>query len=72
MEINERIRKIRKERGITAKFVAEKVNISPALLSEIERGKLNVSIKLAIDLADFFGVTVDYLVRGNDNERLSA
>lgn len=66
MEINKRIREIRKKRGITAKFVAEKCGLSAAMLSEIERGKCNVSIQQAISLADFFGVSIDYLVRGND------
>jgi transcriptional regulator with XRE-family HTH domain len=67
MDINNRIREIRKQRGITAKFVAEKCGLSAAMLSEIERGKCNVSIKQAIAIADFFGVTLDYLARGNDS-----
>lgn len=66
MGIGTRIQQIRKQRGITARFVAEKVGISPAMLSEIEREKCNATVKQLIALADFFDVSVDFLARGND------
>jgi transcriptional regulator with XRE-family HTH domain len=64
MNIGARVREMRKERGITAKFVAKKIGLSQAMLSEIEREKSGVTVQQVVALADFFGVSTDYLIRG--------
>lgn len=73
MKLGKRIKELRKAKGIKANFVAEKVGLSPAMLSAIEREKCNATVQQLVALADFFGVSLDYLVRGNDfDNRLSA
>ena len=60
--IGERIRALRRERGLTQESLAEKAKIHPTYLSEIENGKANVSLPalaslargLRVSLADLF------------------
>lgn len=60
METN--IRKIRKEKNITQKQLAEKFNLHQTAISEWESGRTYPRIEIAIQLANYFGVTIDYLL----------
>lgn len=57
-----RIRQLRKERGLSITKLAEAIGISYQSLQRYEAGKRDPSIQVLIKLADFFGVTVDYLI----------
>lgn len=56
-----RVKEIRKERGLTQEILSEKVNISRKYLSMIERQKVNPSIDVALKIADSLNVSVDKL-----------
>jgi transcriptional regulator with XRE-family HTH domain len=71
IEIGKTIKELRKSKGITATFVAQTIGITSSVLSEIERGKSNPTIDKVVALSDFFGVTIDYLVRGSNNDGVS-
>lgn len=49
---------------LTQEKLAEKLNISRIHLAHIEIGSKAPSIDLMIVMAEFFGVTLDYLVLG--------
>jgi transcriptional regulator with XRE-family HTH domain len=74
MNIGQRVKELRESKGIKATFMAKNVGLSPAMVSMIEREKCNVTVPQLIALSDFFGVSIDYLVKGANNEknRLSA
>jgi len=72
MNIGERIKYIREQRGLKAKYVAENIGLSPNLLSAIECGRSNATVQQILSLANFFGVTTDYLIKGSENDRLAA
>ncbi|GET12317.1 hypothetical protein SN811_08170 [Ligilactobacillus agilis] len=57
-----RIRQLRKERGLSITKLAEIIGISYQSLQRYEAGKRDPSIQVLIALADYFNVTVDYLV----------
>jgi transcriptional regulator with XRE-family HTH domain len=57
-----RIREIRQKRDISGVEVANKLGISPQYYYDIERGKKNLSADNAVQLADIFKVTLDYLL----------
>lgn len=57
-----RIRQLRKERGLSITKLAETIGSSYQSLQRYEAGKRDPSIQVLIKLADFFGVTVDYLI----------
>lgn len=57
--VGKKIKKLRKERGLSQKSVAEKLNITDSYLSKIEKGQ-HPSITLLNKFADFFGVDRSY------------
>ena len=62
-----KISEIRKERGIAQKDLAEYLNISPGNLCEWEKGRIEPSIDFLNKIADYFNVSIDYLV-GREND----
>ena len=53
----------RKMSGLTQKELAEKLQISPTTLAGYENAGKEPKVSTLIKLADFFGVSVDNLVR---------
>ncbi len=60
----ERIRSLRKNRNITQEAAAEALNCSAYHYRRVESGKEGASIDLLIDMAGYFGTSIDYLVLG--------
>lgn len=58
----DRIRKLRQNQGLTQQELSEKLNISQATLSNWERGIYDVDNKGLLTLANFFDVSIDYLL----------
>ena len=56
-----KIREYRERAGLTQAELAEKVGVRRETLLHLESGKYNPSLKLAMDLAKLFGVTVEEL-----------
>lgn len=50
--IGQRIRDLRTEKGMTLGNLASKINVSPSLISQLERGGVNPSISLLKSIAD--------------------
>lgn len=67
MSLGERLRELRKNRKLTLRELSEKINLRANTLSQFENGKRKPSIESLNTLADFFNVSVDYLMgRTND------
>ena len=62
----ENIRNLRLDSGYTQKQVAEYLNISQNTYSQYEIGVLNYPVDALEKLADFYGVSVDYLLGRTD------
>ena len=60
--IGTRIRKCRKELGLTQEALAEKIDIAPNYLGQIENGKRGVNLTNLIKIANALDVTFDYLM----------
>ena len=56
-----RIRDLREDRDLTQKEVAALLHCDQSLYSKYERGERLLPLDLAIRLADFYGVSLDYL-----------
>ena len=67
MKNYEILSKIRKNQKIAAKDVAKKLNIAPQTLSGYENGSHEPPIEILSKLADLYGVSLDYLIKGEDN-----
>lgn len=57
-----RLKDLRKEKGVLQKELAYAINRTRACISSWEQGKTEPSIDDLLKIADFFEVTVDYLV----------
>lgn len=62
----ENIRKLRTDMGYTQKQVAEILGVSQNTYSQYEIGILNYPVDALAKLADFYGVSVDYLLGRTD------
>lgn len=64
----ENIRSLRIDRGYTQKQIGEVLGISQNTYSQYEIGVLNYPVDVIIKLAQFYGVSTDYLL-GLTNEK---
>lgn len=67
MSFPERLLDIRKSRGFTQKQVWEGIGMSPLGYQRYEYGDREPAYQKLIALADFFDVSLDYLVGRSDN-----
>ena len=65
-----RIRDLREDRDMRQSDLAAAVGIDQRTISNYETGKTNPDSDALIKLAEFFGVTIDYLV-GRSNYNIS-
>lgn len=57
---------IRKKKKLNQQKVAMELNISREALSHYENGRREPSLALLIKMSDYFGVSIDYLIRGKE------
>lgn len=60
--VGERLKRLRKSKGLKQKELAEIVYVSPSAVSQYENGRSQPSRETLEELARCFGVTVDYLL----------
>lgn len=60
--LGERVRELRRRRGLTLEELAERSGVSRAMISKLERGEKNPTLVVAAKLAEGFGVTLSQLV----------
>lgn len=63
-----RLKELREEKGVLQKDVARHLNVAVSTYSYWEKGKYEPDQKILAKLADYFGVTVDYLIGRDDQE----
>lgn len=66
-----RIREIRKQRGLTMKQLGKIVDLAESTISQYETGKRQPDNETLLKLSEYFGVTVGYLL-GAENETVPA
>ena len=66
---SQRLREIRKRSGVPQSSIATYLSITVSAYSKIENGKGKPSYTRLIALADYFGVSLDYLVGRSDDPR---
>ncbi len=65
-QIGRRIRIIRASQKMTQEQLAKQLGVSPATISGWEIGDIGISIEAAIRTAEYAKVSLDWLLRGND------
>ncbi|MGI6734849.1 MAG: helix-turn-helix domain-containing protein [Bacilli bacterium] len=66
----EQLIKLRRKHGLTQKQFAEALMLSQSMVSKIERGITRLDLTLAIRIADFYNVSLDYLFGRSDKKSL--
>ena len=64
-----KIRDLREDKDISQGKVAGYLLCDQSLYSKYERGEREIPLRLIVRLAEFYGVSVDYLVGLTDNPR---
>lgn len=65
---SDKIKNLREENKLTQQDIADLLNTSKQTISNYESGKNEPNLSTVVAIADYFGVTVDYLV-GRTNSK---
>ena len=66
--IGERLKKARKEKGMTQEELAEKLDISIAFLSRVERGNSKINLKRLTQVCEILGIPEGEILTGVSNK----
>lgn len=66
-----RLREIRKSKGISQLKLAFDLNTNQNTISRYETGEREPGIAELISLADYFNISVDYLLERTDNPKMN-
>lgn len=62
-----RIRDLREDNDLKQKDMAKYLAIDQSTYSDYENGRINVPIEQLIKIADYYNVSIDYIVGRTDN-----
>ena len=65
----QRIRDLREDRDLRQRQLADILNCSQQVYSNYELGQRDIPTDILIRLADFYGVSIDYLLGQTNNPR---
>lgn len=68
MQFHERLYEVRKRSGMTQNDLAEKLNVSRQAVSRWEMGTAKPDFENLIAISDLFGISIDYLLKGREDE----
>ena len=68
MAFGQRLKQLRNEKNLTQKYMAGLLEKTDRHYLDMESGKVNIPALTLMKLADFFDVSIDYLV-GRDDRR---
>ena len=66
MTIGERLAELRKSRGLSQEDLAEQLTLTRQTISKWELGQSSPDIEYVISLCEFFGISTDYLLKGEE------
>lgn len=64
---SERLSALRKQRGLSLAALGETLGVTDEAVRLLEKGKRSPSFEVLCALADYFGVSLDYLVGWSDD-----
>ena len=65
--IGERLKKARTDKGLTQEKLSEKLDVSIAFLSRIERGSSHISLKRLSQICDILQISEGSILNGSSN-----
>lgn len=70
--ISEQLKKLREQWGLNQTQLAKRLNLSKQSLSNWENDNILPSIEAVVSIAEFFGVSTDYLLGLDQKKQLDA
>jgi transcriptional regulator with XRE-family HTH domain len=67
MNFPERLKNLRTEKKVTQVMLAQLTGLTDRTFRKYESGSIEPTLSVLIALADYFGVSLDYLVGRSDN-----
>ncbi len=67
----QRIRDLREDRDMTQTALSQILHCSQRIYSNYERGEVDIPTEVLIRLADFYDVSVDYLLGRTNNPKIN-
>lgn len=64
-----KLRELRKKCGITMKELGAEIGVAESTISQYETGKRQPDYETLLKLGEFFGVSVDYLLTGEETKK---
>lgn len=64
-----KLRELRKKSGITMKELGAEIGVAESTISQYETGKRQPDYETLLKLGEFFGVSVDYLLTGEEAKK---
>lgn len=64
----EQLRKLRKQKDLTQQELGDKIGTRRQIIANWEVGNSEPSLGDLVTLSHFFGVTIDFLIKGNDEK----
>lgn len=65
----ERLRRLRERRRVSRYVVSELCGLNRNAVRRYERGEAEPTMKALVSIADYFGVSIDYLVGSSDEPK---
>ena len=62
--IGERLKKARKTKNLTQEQLAEKIDVSVAFLSRVERGDVKINLSRLSQICDILDISLSYILTG--------
>lgn len=70
-EFPRRLRRLRERQGRKQHIVSELCGLNRSTIRRYERGEMKPSMEALSSIADYFGVSVDYLIGRTDNPEMN-
>ncbi len=67
--MDNRIRDLREDHDLSQRQLAEAIGITQRKYSYLETGTQQLTDEILVKLADFYGVSVDYILRRTDKRK---
>ena len=64
------LRALREDRDIKQKDIAKVLNVSQNTYSQYETGVISLTAEILLKLADYYGVSIDYLLDRTNNPKV--
>ena len=67
MELNEKLATLRHNNGYSTRELGEKLGVSQSSISLWEKGSRRPDMEMLVKIANFYGVSTDYLLGSEEN-----